>query len=84
MVVYVCDSWGYVIPSFNTQSLKTIRLCSVKSDRWYSGDGYSFSAVVVSSYSGGGQLSDLSFCLLHGPDSGQPFLCEPQSSGHQW
>ena len=27
--------------------LKTIRLCSVTSDRWYSGDGYSCSAVVT-------------------------------------
>ena len=26
--------------------------------------------------SGGGQLSDLSLCLLHGPDSGQPFLVD--------
>ena len=26
-------------------------------------------------------LPDLSLCLLHEPDSGQPFLCEPQSSG---
>ena len=31
--------------------------------------------------SGGGPLSDLSPSLLHGPDSGQPFLCGPQSSG---
>ena len=31
--------------------------------------------------SGGGSLSDLSLCLLHGSDSGQPFLCGPQSSG---
>ena len=28
-----------------------------------------------------GVLPDLSLCLLHGPYSGQPFLCEPQSSG---
>ena len=27
--------------------------------------------------SGGGPLSDFSLCLLHGPDSGQPFLCGP-------
>ena len=31
--------------------------------------------------SGGGPLSDLSLCLLHEPDSGQPFLCGHQSSG---
>ena len=31
--------------------------------------------------SGGGSLSDLSLCLFHGPDSGQPFLCGHQSSG---
>ena len=31
--------------------------------------------------SGGGPLSELSLCLLHGPDSVQPFLCGPQSSG---
>ena len=30
--------------------------------------------------SGGGPFSNLSLCLLHEPDSGQPFLCEPQSS----
>ena len=30
--------------------------------------------------SGGGPLSDLSPSLLHGPDSGQPFLCGHQSS----
>ena len=31
---------------------------------------------------GGGPLStDLSLCLLHGSDSGQPFLCGPQYSG---
>ena len=31
-------------------------------------------------------LSDLSLCLLHESDSGQPFLCGPQSSGkrRQW
>ena len=29
----------------------------------------------------GGPLSELSLCLLHEPDSGQPFLCGPQSSG---
>ena len=34
--------------------------------------------------SGGGPLSDLSLCLLQWPDSGQPFLCGPQSSGDQW
>ena len=28
-----------------------------------------------------GSLSEGSLCLLHEPDSGQPFLCEPQSSG---
>ena len=28
-----------------------------------------------------GVLPDLSLCLLHGTDTGQPFLCEPQSSG---
>ena len=32
--------------------------------------------------SGGEQLSDLSLCLFHGPDSGQPLLCGPQSSGN--
>ena len=31
--------------------------------------------------SGGGPLSELSPSLLHEPDSGQPFLCGPQSSG---
>ena len=31
--------------------------------------------------SGGCQLSDLSLCLLHGSDSGQPFLCGHQSCG---
>ena len=32
--------------------------------------------------SGGGLLSaDSSLCLIHGPDSGQPFLCGHQSSG---
>ena len=45
------------------------------------------SVIVVGSesplLSGGGSLSDLSLCLLHGPDSGQPFLCGPQSSGDQ-
>ena len=25
--------------------------------------------------------TDVSLCLFHGPDSSQPFLCEPQSSG---
>ena len=31
--------------------------------------------------SGGGPLSELSPSLLHGPDSGQQFLCGHQSSG---
>ena len=37
---------------------------------------------VTSLVFGGGQLSDLSLCLLHEPDfSGQPFLRGHQSSG---
>ena len=34
--------------------------------------------------SGGGPLSDFSLRLLHGPESGQPFLCGHQWSGEIW
>ena len=42
------------------------------------GSSYSVASLPVFAYS---QLSDLSLCLLPWSDSGQPFLCEPQSSG---
>ena len=42
------------------------------------GSSYSVASLPVVASS---QLSDLSLCLLHGSDSGQPFLCEPQSCG---
>ena len=44
-------------------------------------DGYSSFAEtdVVLLVCGRGLLSNLSLCLLHGPDSGQPFLYGPQS-----
>ena len=38
--------------------------------------------VVSHTVSGGGAVSaDISLCLIHGRDSGQPQLCGPQSSG---
>ena len=39
-------------------------------------NGFSYSPVVSSRDT----LQDISICLLHGPDSGQPFICELQSS----
>ena len=42
------------------------------------GSSYSVASLPVFAYS---QLSDLSLCLLPWSDSGQPWLCEPQSSG---
>ena len=42
------------------------------------GSSYSVASLSVMAYS---QLSDLSLCLLPWSDSGQPFLCGPQSSG---
>ena len=46
-------------------------------------DGSScLTATAAMASDGGGLLSaDHSLCLVHGPDSGQPFLCEHQSSG---
>ena len=42
------------------------------------GSSYSVASLPVVASS---QLSDLSLCLLLWSDSGQPFLCGPQSSG---